>query len=265
MIKEAEKFAAGNRMEGMVSLRAVLDAPQSGVNDRTILRVLYADSAAKKRPREYAFLRAKAAERGFDLQVLPEKEIRSLAVGTTHGGVLAECSDRTLPSLTESAVLPNGFYVMLEGIEDPYNFGYALRSLYAAGVSGIVLCPRNWMSAAGVVCRSSAGASERLPMFLCAPEEAPAIFHARGYRVIGADIDDSISVYDAALSYPLFLIVGGEKRGISAKTKKQLDGIVRLDYARTDADALSAASAASVLAFEIFRQNREKRSERSSL
>ncbi len=32
---------------------------------------------------------------------------------------------------------------MLEGIEDPYNFGYAVRSLYAAGADAIVLSPQS--------------------------------------------------------------------------------------------------------------------------
>jgi len=52
------------------------------------------------------------------------------------------------------------------------------------------------------------------------------------------------------------LIVGGEKRGISHALLDKCDGRVCLDYGRDFPEALSAASAASILAFEVFRQNR---------
>lgn len=52
---------------------------------------------------------------------------------------------------------------MLDGVEDPFNFGAAIRAVYAAGVDGLVVPPRNWPSAAGVVARSSSGTSELIP------------------------------------------------------------------------------------------------------
>ena len=147
---------------------------------------------------------------------------------------------------------------MIEGIEDPYNFGYAIRTLYAAGVTGIILPDRNWMSAAGVVCRASAGASELLPAFVADPLEACDILSSAGYRIVCAGIRDSVSVFDADLKKPIFLIVGGEKRGISAKVLEKADVVVRIDYGREFKGSLSAASAASVLGYEVFRQNRIK-------
>ena len=69
------------------------------------------------------------------------------------GGVIALCGERTLPPPTFDTLPRNGFLCMIEGIEDPYNFGYALRSLYAAGVDGVLLGERNWMQAAGGLTR----------------------------------------------------------------------------------------------------------------
>jgi len=59
------------------------------------------------------------------------------------------------------------------------------------------------------------------------------------------------------MTRPLFLIVGGEKRGISRKLLDMADTIVRIDYGRDFAGSLSAASAASMLAYEVLRQNRK--------
>ena len=146
---------------------------------------------------------------------------------------------------------------MLDGIEDPYNFGYSLRSIYASGADGIILPPRNWLSASGVVARASAGASELLSLYVSEPAFAVDFFKSKGYKVVCADKPNSVSIYDADLTKPIFLIVGGEKRGIRASVLEKADEIVRIDYGRDFNASLSAASASTVIAYEIFRQNRK--------
>ena len=131
----------------------------------------------------------------------------------------------------------------------------ALRSLYAAGVDGIILGKRNWMSAAGVVCRASAGASELIPLYTAAATEGAKLFKAKGYRVISADVRTDIMLPDADLKKPVFLIVGGEKRGISRALLDLCDFSVKIPYGREFNAALSAASAATILAYEVMRQN----------
>ena len=258
-MKEADKFAKSNLFEGIVSVRALLAAYESDTNDRCIIEIVYDADKIKKSPKEYAFLKNRAQTLGFALRTASREEIDAMAIGQTHGGILAVCSERTLPRLSESQLKKDGFYVMLEGIEDPYNFGYALRSLYAAGVDGVVLSPRNWMSAAGVVCRASAGASEEIAMYEAdGSEEAANYLKENGYRILCADLPNSVSVYESDLSLPLFLVVGGEKRGISRALLEKADAIVRIDYGRDFPAALSAASAATILGFEVYRQNRGK-------
>ena len=158
-------------------------------------------------------------------------------------------------NVSAQKIKENGFYVMIDGIEDPYNFGYALRSIYASGVDGIILSERNWLSAAGVVCRSSAGASELVDIYIAGPDFIE-VFRSKGYKIICADIKNSVSIYGADLKKPIFLIVGGEKRGISSSILSKADQIVRIDYGRSFDAALSAASASTIIAFEIFKQNK---------
>lgn len=257
MRREIDRIAAGTLFEGMTSVRAVLSAMESGLSDRRILRLYVAGERREKRARELGWLAHEAEVFGFPIEFVPSARLDEMTTGSTHGGVAAECSERTIPSLAEYAPSPDCFTVMLEGIEDPYNFGYALRSLYACGADAVILSPRNWMSAAGVVCRSSAGASERLPLYQADdPAESARFFKSRGVRVLAAGIRDSVSSFDCDMRRPLYLIVGGEKRGISASTLAEADAIVRIDYGRTFGGSLSAASAASMLGYEVLRQNR---------
>ena len=57
------------------------------------------------------------------------------------------------------------------------------------------------------------------------------------------------------LKKPILLIVGGEKRGISKNLLDKCDIRVKIDYSREFAASLSAASATTIFAYEIMRQN----------
>ena len=256
MIKEESKFTDGLIFEGMTSISAVINSPES--NDRKILKVIYDQAKEKSKAKELSFLRHKSKELGFQLIPVTSEEIDNVTIGNSHGGIVAFCSERKIPKLSEStgAIKKDSFYVMLEGIEDPYNFGYSLRSLYAAGADGIILNERNWMGAAGVVSRASAGASEMLDMFIASGEESAKLLKDHDFKIICAGIRDSVSIYDADMKKPVFLIIGGEKRGISSTVLKEADQIVRIDYDSKFRGSLSAASSAAIIGFEVMHQNK---------
>ncbi len=255
MIKEEIRFADSTVMEGMTSISALLAARESSINDREIREILYDGEKKNKKAREIGFLSAKCAALRIPLRETTSERINAISIGNTHGGIIAICGNRTLLSPTSENIPKKGFLCLLEGIEDPYNFGYALRSLYAAGCDGVLLGERNWMNAAGVVARASAGASEALPVFSGNIEQSIKLVKSLGYRVACAGIRNSVSYAKADLKKPLLLVVGGEKRGISASLLELADTTVRIDYGRTFRGSLSAASAATVLGFEILRQN----------
>lgn len=256
MLKEDLRFKDSLVFEGMTSIRAILRSIDEGISDRRIETILYDEDRMKKIQKEVGYLRAVSEKYGFQIIASNAEKIALHTIGNSHGGIIAITSARTIPPLTEDAALPRrGFYVMIQGIEDPYNFGYSLRSLYACGCDGIVLPERNWMSAAGVVARSSAGASELFPIYTADALDAARIFKSNGYTVACADENTDLILGKCELKLPIFLIVGGEKRGISASLMEMSDMIVKIPYAREFKASLSAASATTMLAYEIARQN----------
>ena len=260
MFDEAVTPAAPDLFEGMTAISAVLDPAIAAFNDRRVLSVFVDKTRMDKKARELGFLRHKAEELGFEIRAVHPDDLDNLTSGKTHGGIVAVCSDRHLPLLSESMdqIKENGFYVLLEGIEDPYNFGYTLRSLYAAGADGVILPPRNWMGVAGLVARSSAGTSEKLPLYVAEPAEVIPLLRGKGYRAACAEIRDAVDLYEADLSLPLLLVIGGEKRGISRAVLSEADLNVRIGYHGNFRGSLSSAASAAVLAFEVGRQNAAK-------
>ena len=244
-----------------MSIRAIIEGIDSGVNDRRISTILFDKDKLVKNAKTIGYLKAVSDKYGYKLQESNAEELDKITLGNSHGGLVALCEERTLPCLTaenfDKLIDKNGFYAMIQGIEDPYNFGYALRSLYAVGCSGIILGERNWMSAAGVVCRSSAGASEMFKVFKCDELEAATLFKSIGYNIVCADERTDNVLGDCPLLYPILLIVGGEKRGISRSLLERADTLVKIPYGREFKASLSAASATTMFAYEIMRQNKK--------
>jgi 23S rRNA (guanosine2251-2'-O)-methyltransferase len=238
-------------LEGVIAVRAALHA-----RSRELHRILI---RADKDDRAVAQLEQRAGRAGIFVERVPAEEIDSVASGTTHGGVVALAGPRRYVSLDElgaDAAAP--FLALLDGIEDPFNFGYALRSLYAAGAHGAVLGPRNWMTAAGTVARASAGASELLPLAVAEPLETVENCSARGLAIVCAAAErDARSLHQADLRQPLLLVIGGERRGISRNVLARADIVVQIPYGRDFRGSLGTTSAAAVLAFEVLRQRQE--------
>ncbi len=256
MQKETEKFNNSDIMEGMSSISAVISAIKSNTTDRKIVSIYVDKSKKESKSKEIAFLKYKAAELNFTIEFVDESLISEVTTGNSHGGIIAFCSPKTIEPLTEDNILANGVYFMLDGVEDPYNFGYSVRSIYASGADGIIVPKRNWMGVSGVVARSSAGTSELIDMKVADASEAIDVFKKLGYTVICAGIRDSESIFDTNLKKPLLVILGGEKRGISREVLNKADKIVRIDYGRSFNGSLSTAASVAVFAFEISRANR---------
>lgn len=257
MRKESLNFKDSTVFEGMTSIRAILKARDAGINDRKIEKIMFDKSNMHKIHKEVGYLKAVSEKYGFEPVESDSDEIDRIALGNTHGGIVALCANRSIPPLRSEFIKENGFYVMIQGIEDPYNFGYSIRSLYACGVDGVILNERNWMSAAGVVARSSAGASEEIPMFSAEAVDAVTVFKEKSYRVVCADLNTEHTLGECDIKYPIFLIVGGERRGISKNILDLADMKVKIEYAREFRASLSAASATTMFAYEIMRQNRK--------
>jgi len=238
-------------LEGFISVRAALKA-----GSRPIQAIYLRHD---RRDRGIAWLERAAAAAGIPVRRAAADEIDALAGGGTHGGVVALAGPRRFVALDDlGADSPAPFVAMIDGVEDPFNFGQAVRALYAAGADGLVVRPRNWMSAAGIVGRASAGAVERLPMAVAGEaEEAARFFRARGLLIATtAHAPRAVALYDADLTGPLFLLIGGEKRGITRSFLERADLILQIPYGRRFAGSLGTTAAAAVLAFEIMRQRR---------
>ena len=236
-------------LEGMAAVKGALLGP-----GRTVHEIL---ADRKRDDRGTAWLLRTARTKGVPVRMMVREELDKIAEGASHGGILAVVGERhylPLERLMPQDDIP--FIVMLDGVEDPYNYGFALRTLWAAGVHGLVVRRRNWSTAAAVVARSSAGASELFPTAVVdSPDEAADFFRDQGCAIaVTAKEKESLSLYEADLARPLFLLIGGERRGVKRSFLDRADLLLNIPYGRDYRQSLGTASAAGVVAFEAMRQ-----------
>ena len=248
MRKDEEKQHDSHYAEGAVSILAVMRHAS-----RDIFEIFLLPEAKKEK--NILKLLDLAKKRNIPVSLSDQAFFDSVTTGHTHGGVIASVGEKKMATPEKVFENGNGFVFMLCGIEDPFNFGCAVRSFYAAGAGGMILTPRNWLSAAGVTMRASAGCTEAISTAVCEdPAHLCAIAKEKGYQIVCANEKGAVDLFQAPMTKPLFLIVGGEKRGISGEFLALSDYRVKIPYEGSFRGSLTSSAAAAVCAFEVLRK-----------
>ncbi len=249
-------------LEGISSVSAVINNMRSpSSNSPRYITEVYVDSdKLNKFDRSfyarYKFLNEYSQLCNYKLILVPSVEINVLLSGKTHGGIGAKCICPPITELDITSVKDNAFYCYLDGVDDPFNLGYIIRTLYPFDCAGVVLSQNNKLSfLPEMVIKSSAGATEAIDIFTSSPESFCEIMHLKGYKIACASIRNSLPCHKADLKAPIALVIGGEKRGISRKILDEADINIRIDYKIPHNGSLPAVAAASVLAYEVGKQN----------
>lgn len=255
-------------LEGILSVRAAIEA-----DSREVYGVFVDAEKMRRRDRKITGFVSFLKARGMRLELCERAKIDAIVgasegAGSTHGGVAALVGPRRyapVEALLQKAKDERGFCVYLDGIEDPYNLGYAARSLYAAGASGVILPKRDRTSATSTLARSSAGAFELLTLSeLTDSDDAEKrtafidLVRSHGFTVACAGVcERALPVFDYDGGFPLLLFIGGEKRGISPEFYDSADHVLSIPYASPDIRySLPSAAVAAVTGFALMRKRK---------
>ena len=161
-----------------------------------------------------------------------------------------------LPDLLELARRQNQppFLLVLDGIEDPHNFGAILRTAEAAGAHGVVIRKARQVPVTETVLKVSTGAAQLIPVARV-PNIAEAIRYLKdqSLTVIGLEIDGKRLYNQADYRGPVAIVVGSEGKGIARLVKEKCDEIVRLPM-RGRTSSLNASVATGIALYEVLRQ-----------
>jgi 23S rRNA (guanosine2251-2'-O)-methyltransferase len=247
---------AGRWGEGQIEGRhPVLEALRAG---RPLRKLIVARGATGGSLRA---ILGEARRRGVPVQEVPPGVIARLARSRTPQGVLAYAAAHQTVELEDllAAARAAGqapLLLVLDGVEDPGNLGAILRTADAAGVHGVVIPRRRAAGLTAAVAAASAGAIEHVRVAQVANlAHTLERLKEAGVWCIGADPQAAQSIYEAALTPPVALVVGGEGRGLSRLVRERCDLVVRIPMHGATA-SLNVSVAAALVLFEARRQMR---------
>ncbi len=204
-----------------------------------------------------------ARQRGVPVQAVDKKVLDALIPSGKHQGVAASTSPKSYVPVEEIFQVArqrqeDPLILALAGWEDPQNFGGVLRSAEAVGVHGVIIPAHRAVPLTGTVARVSAGALEYVLVSRVTNLKHTLLWlKEAGLWVVGADPKGTLCYFDADLTGPLVLVVGGEGRGISPSLAKVCDLLVRIPMFGK-INSLNAAVAASLILYEVLRQRLNK-------
>ncbi len=185
-------------------------------------------------------------------RLLDEKRTQGVAA------LLKEFPEKTLSEVEEKLMeVPDSSiaarqWLLLDGIQDPRNFGALLRSAAAFDVSGVFIRDRHQCPPNGVVAQASAGALFRIPIVVCSTfNPVFKVVENAGIRILGLAADGlplNQVLPNKREGQSVMWILGGEGGGIRPGLREKCHAQASIPM-RDDVESLNASVAASIAFF----------------
>ncbi len=196
-----------------------------------------------------------AQQAAVPVKWVPKQKLDSLSQDGVHQGIVLAITPYDYLTLKDllAQKKENPFYLVLDNLEDPHNFGSILRTADASGVDGIIIPKHRSVGITPVVVKTSTGAVEHVPVARVTNlHQALIELKEQGFWIFGTDMQGTpYSKWNTQGA--IALIIGNEGRGMSEGLKKEVDEMLTIPMTG-HVQSLNASVAASILMYEVFRQ-----------
>jgi 23S rRNA (guanosine2251-2'-O)-methyltransferase len=177
-----------------------------------------------------------------------------------HQGIVADVTALPGVSLSDLAVTDQGppLIVVLDGVEDPQNVGAILRTIDAAGATGVVRQTRRAAPLEGAAAKASAGAVHHVPVAdVVNIARALEELKEAGIWTVGLDAESQTPYYELDLTVPTALVLGAEGHGLRRLVRERCDFVAAIPMAG-HVSSLNVSAAAAIVLFDAVRQRRSR-------
>lgn len=162
------------------------------------------------------------------------------------------------PNTAQSALFRNSnesaLLVILHRINNPSNAGAILRTVEAAGATGVILTEGTTDIFSPKALRGAMGSSLRLPLWTGATlQEALTFCQAQAVRTVSTDTKAGRDYTEIDWTIPRALIVGSEGAGLERLEIDAADESLKIPM-RAPVESLNVAVAAGIILYEAARQ-----------
>lgn len=200
-----------------------------------------------------------AHEKSIPVVFTPRESLERMSGGGVHQNIAALLQEISYTGMEEiiSRSKKRGskaLLLILDGVQDPQNFGSIIRTSLGFGVDGILIPKDRAVGITSVVVKASAGAVAHLPIGRVV-NIATTIDHLKreGFWIYGASGEAKERLYDLDLDVDLALIIGGEGRGIRPLVKQRCDRLFSIPM-EGPISSFNVSVSAGIILYEVMRQ-----------
>jgi 23S rRNA (guanosine2251-2'-O)-methyltransferase len=202
---------------------------------------------------------ALAHRAGVKVSYRTRDQLTAIAGNGDHQGVVARVAAADYADLDDLLAIPAQrgevpFFLALDQIQDPRNFGAILRTADAFGVHGVIVPRHHAVGLTEAAARTAMGAVE----YVGVARESNLVsalgrIKKSGIWVYGATSQRGASPWTVDLKGPVCLVLGGEGEGIRPLVARTCDVMLSVPM-RGEIGSLNVAAAGAVLCYEVARQ-----------
>lgn len=199
-----------------------------------------------------------ARERGVPFVKVDRATLDRLTGGAVHQGVALKVSPYEYSEVADILARAkecgeDPFILLLDGVEDPHNFGAILRSAECAGAHGVIVPKNGSAPLSEVVAKASAGAVAYVPVAKVTNlVRTIEDLKEHGLWIAACDMGGD-RYYECDLTGPVALVIGGEGKGIGRLVRETCDYVVSMPL-MGKINSLNASNAAAIALYEVRRQ-----------
>ena len=189
-------------------------------------------------------------------EIVSHERVTQLCGVRDHQGVIARMPPFPyvdVDSVIEQAGEPP-LFLILDSLQDPFNFGSVCRSAGVFGVSGVFVGETGQAEVNSQVARSSAGAINRLKITR-SPDliDTTDSLKETGVQTVATSPHAELRIDELDCTQPMAVIIGNEGTGVSDELLERCDELVSIPHA-TGVESLNAAVSTGIVLYEIHRQ-----------
>ena len=199
-----------------------------------------------------------AKKKGVKIQFVDNKILDKEA--NNNQGIIAETSEfkySTVDEIIDVARKKNksNFILILDGVEDPHNFGSIIRVAECLGVDGIIISKNRACPVTDTVAKVSAGAIEHIKIAKVTNINTEIErLKEQNIWVYACELGGE-ELDNANLSGNIAIVMGSEGKGVSTLTRKLCDGVVTMQmYGKVN--SLNVSVATGIVLYEAVRKRK---------
>jgi 23S rRNA (guanosine2251-2'-O)-methyltransferase len=206
-----------------------------------------------------ALIYSLARHHNIKVHRIPPSKFPFFVGDVSHQGVVGIVSPfayQSLGSLLENwrRTKEKALFLILDGVEDPRNFGAMVRSAHAAGIHGVIIAKHRSAPINEAAFKASAGAFAHTPV--CRVTNIASTLETlkkESVWIVGTEARAKQSLFSSDFNLDVAMVIGGEGKGMHQLVKKHCDFLLSIPT-RGKINSLNASVAVAVVLYEIIRQ-----------